>query len=191
MKKILVVATLLISCISASAQNFSFGGGFLNSRVNYDKDMTGTSNNGSNGFYVQGTAGKDFSSTFGIVAGLRYAFTSGDFLAGYGKTKNHYVGVPVMAKVNFVNTGDFKLFVFAGPTAYYGLSSKAEAAGLSTDLYKTSNLNRFNVTLGGGLGVDAMEVIRFTVGYDYGLMDRYDKFTSKTGDFRLGVAYLF
>ena len=47
------------------------------------------------------------------------------------------------------------------------------------------------ISVGGGIGIDAMEVIRFTLGYDYGLMDKMDNLKSKTGDIRIGVAYLF
>ena len=190
MKKILVAAALLISCITVSAQNFAVGGGFVNSST-----KTGNSSDALNGFYAQATADLNLSNAFAVVAGLRYMYTGGekDFLIWEGKVANHTIGVPVMAKANLFNNGDLKAFLFAGPTFYYGLSAKSKVGSATIDYYKNDTLNPLNVTVGGGIGLDAMEAVRFTVGYDYGVTNRYksDNVKANSGDIRFGVAFLF
>ena len=192
MNKILVAAILLIGCISASAQNFGVGGGFVNSSTRFGNSEA----DAMNGFYAQGTADLNLTNAFSIVAGLRYMYTGAnkDLFFFTGKTTNHTIGVPVMAKANLFNNGDLKAFIFAGPTFYYGLSSKSNVAGAVIDHYKDGPFNQFNVTVGGGVGLDAMEAVRFTIGYDYGVTNKYKANSStkaNTADIRFGVAFLF
>ena len=190
MKKILVAAILLIGCISASAQNFGVGGGFINSSTIFD----GGESNALNGGYAQVTADLNLANNFAVVAGLRYLYTGGnkDYFLWEGKVTNHTIGVPVFAKVNVFNTGDLKAFFFAGPTLYYGLSSKGKLGGITVNYYENI-FKPLNVTVGAGVGLDAMEAVRFTIGYDYGVTNRYKSDNSKahTGDIRFGVAFLF
>lgn len=190
MKKILVAAILFIGCISASAQNFGIGGGFINSSTKFD----GSESDALNGGYVQATADLNLSNAFSVVAGLRYIYTGGnkDYFFWDGKVTNHTVGLPVFAKVNVFNTGDLKAFFFAGPTVYYGLASKGSLGGITVNYYD-SLLKRLNVTVGGGIGLDAMEAVRFTVGYDYGVTNRYqsDNVKANSADIRFGVTFLF
>ena len=191
MKKILVAAILLIGCISASAQSFGVGGGFVNSSTRFGNRESDP----MNGFYAQGTADLNLTNAFSIVAGLRYMYTGAnkDLYLFTGKTSTHTLGVPVMAKANLFNNGDIKAFLFAGPTFYYGLSSKSNVGGLIVDHYNDGILKRFNATIGGGVGLDAMEAVRFTIGYDYGLTNRYqgDSVKANSADIRFGVSFLF
>jgi hypothetical protein len=190
MKKILVAAILLIGCIGASAQTFGVGGGFINSSTKYD----GGQSDPLNGGYVQATADLNLTSAFSVVAGLRYVYTGGskDYWLWEGKVANHTLGVPVFAKMNVFNTGDLKAFIFAGPTLYYGLSSKGTNGGITINYYNNI-FKPLNVTVGGGIGLDAMEAVRFTVGYDYGVTNRYqsDNAKANSADIRFGVTFLF
>ena len=190
MKKILVVAILLIGYISASAQNFGIGGGFVNSTTNI-----GNTSSAFNGGYVQATADLNLSNAFSVVAGLRYMYTAankGISLPFFGKTVSQAVGVPVFAKMNVINTGDMKAFLFAGPTLYYGLAFKSQSGELIANWYENETFKPLNVTVGGGIGLDVMEAVRFTIGYDYGVTNRLSTTSSKsnTGDIRLGVTFL-
>ena len=191
MKKILVAAILLLGCISASAQNFGIGGGFLNTSTVIEE-----SSSSLNGGYVQATADLNFASNFAVVAGLRYVYAGGNKgidLPFFGKTSSHTIGVPVFAKMNVFNNGDLKAFFFAGPTLYYGLSLKSQSGELVSNWYKNEVFKPLNITMGAGIGLDAMEAVRFTVGYDYGLTKRYNSSNTKShsGDIRFGVAFLF
>ena len=189
MKKILVASILLIGCISASAQSFGVGGGFINSTTKSEN-----TSDALNGGYVQATADLNLTSAFSVVAGLRYVYTGGnkDLLLWEGKVANHTLGVPVFAKFNVFNNGDLKAFLFAGPTLYYGLSSKSKVGSATVDNYDHT-FKPLNVTVGGGIGLDAMEAVRFTIGYDYGVTNRYqsDNFKANSADIRFGVAFLF
>ena len=191
MKKILVAAVLLIGCISASAQNFGIGGGFVNSATKFEN-----AESAFNGGYVQATADLNVSNAFAVVAGLRYMYTGGEkgiSLPFFGKTSSHTFGIPVFAKFNVLNTGDMKAFVFAGPTLYYGVAFKSQSGELVSNWYKNETFKPLNITVGGGIGLDVMEAVRFTVGYDYGLTNRLDSDNSKanSADIRFGVAFLF
>ena len=191
MKKILVAAILLIGCISASAQNFGIGGGFINSSTVIEGESSAL-----NGGYVQATADLNLTNAFAVVAGLRYVYAAGSKgidLPFFGKTTSHAVGVPVFAKVNVINTGDMKAFFFAGPTVYYGISLKSQSGELVANWYKNETFKPLNVTVGAGVGLDVMEAVRFTVGYDYGVTKRVDvqSTKSRSGDIRFGVAFLF
>lgn len=152
-----------------------------------------------NGGYVQATADLNVSDAFAVVAGLRYVYTGGEKNLYYvfdGKTTNHTLGVPVFAKFNVFNTGDLKAFLFAGPTLYYGVSSKSEVGGLTINNFDRTllpSLKPLNITVGGGIGLDAMEAVRFTIGYDYGVTNRYksDNYKGNSADIRFGVTFLF
>ena len=61
------------------------------------------------------------------------------------------------------------------------------------DPYKDSNYSRFDVMLGGGIGVEVMNKIRLTVGYDMGMLDRNsnDNVTLKRNRLTAGAALVF
>ena len=94
------------------------------------------------------------------------------------------------------------MFLFAGPTLQYGLSSKIKSktdvggivSGSSNstyDLYE-NDLKKFNVFLGGGAGVEVAN-IQITVGYDFGLMNisQNSNNTINRSGLKLGVGFLF
>ena len=110
-----------------------------------------------------------------------------------------------------------RLYVFAGPTFEIGLKSAdklsiAEIGEISynyytgkfssssdeiTDIVASSGLfpdqkvyDRFDVMLGGGIGLQVIKFLDIKVGYDYGLVNRYRKEVDKTvnrGQFYVGV----
>ena len=100
----------------------------------------------------------------------------------------------------------YAYFAFAGPSLAIGLSSKTDVTAAVLGQSSTTNVdnygkddegncsyNRTNLYLGAGLGVDLMNMVRVSLGYDFGLLNRsaVDKTTLKQNQFRIGVAYLF
>ena len=165
MKKILtsvLAASLMLLGTSAFAQ-VSVGAGYVNGKYTYTTSNNKASDN-ANGVY----AGFDYTvpvgDVFGLSAGLNYEFlTSKDYnvMGISGNLKEQYINAPV--RLNFgVNVGDSRVFAFAGPTFSYALSSKAEVGAFgitgTVDLYDKNVLgNRFDVMVGGGLGIDLMQ----------------------------------
>ena len=111
---------------------------------------------------------------------------------------------PVMLNYGFDLTRDFRVFVYAGPTFQFGILNKSKSSysaygGNSstgdssvTDLYGDNGYNRFNVLLGGGVGMIAGS-LQVLVGYDAALMDMDKSDNSKTGRsfIKIGVGRVF
>ena len=122
------------------------------------------------------------------------------------KTKEMYLSIPVTANYAYAVNKDVRVFAFAGPSLAIGLSSKTDVTAAVLGQSSTTNVdnygkddegncsyNRTNLYLGAGLGVDLMNMVRVSLGYDFGLLNRsaVDKTTLKQNQFRIGVAYLF
>lgn len=148
------------------------------------------------------TVSVDFEANFRLTK--HFGLSVGADLAGVvgyhfmkDNTKNLgeiYFNVPVRAKLYIPIGSNVALYVFAGPVASLDcLSVDAHAAG-STDNFKTRpTLTRFDVMLGGGLGVEVIKHIRATVGYDYGLLDRdtNPNVSIHTGVLKVAAYYMF
>ena len=96
--------------------------------------------------------------------------------------------------------GTLAIEPYVGPTFAYGLSSKGTAwdeltdATTTTDNYgDNSKYAKFDLQIGAGLAIDIVDMIRVTVGYNYGLIDRHSADDTKinTSNINFGVAYLF
>ena len=92
-------------------------------------------------------------------------------------------------------------FVYAGPTFSCGLNSTTEVGGSiggvggksgKHDNYADSDYNRFDILLGGGAGLDFGK-LRFTVGYDLGMLNRVssENFVQKRNVLHAGIGFLF
>lgn len=215
MKKIfatIMASVLMLAGTQAFAQ-VSLGAGYLNSstRTKVSDKVTSLP---LNGFYV----GADYLITegtgFGINVGAYYSYVTGtktksilgNLASGSANSTEMYLDLPVSFNYSVDLGGDLKGFVYAGPTFSLGLSSTVEASGSinipilgpiggSTEkmnLYDNSDLNRFDILVGGGVGVDYGS-IRFKLGYDLGLLNRYntDNMTMNRNILHVGVAYLF
>ena len=118
---------------------------------------------------------------------------------------------------NIIPDRMLRIYVFGGPTFEVGLKSadKLSVAGIGeisynyytgkfssssdeiTDIVASSGLfpdqkvyGRFDVMVGGGVGIQVIRFLDIKVGYDYGLVNRYRKEMDKTvnrGQFYVGV----
>ena len=61
------------------------------------------------------------------------------------------------------------------------------------NLYSDSDYKRFDVLVGGGAGVELMHRVRFSVGYNAGLLNRTSTANStlKRNQLHIGVAFVF
>lgn len=202
MKKILLTLALAGIMSGSAMAQISVGAGYLNQTTSTTTSV-GTSKGTSDGFY----AGADFSCH--IVAGLSvdpgvyYGFlTSKEDVLGIGvatsNTQSHYLYIPVNIKYG-VHVLDFlDVFAFAGPRFNVGLASTTTWNVLDvehkTDNYgEDSNMQRFDLALGAGIGVDLFQTVRIKFGYDWGLLDlnKTDAVTMNNSGWYVGAAFLF
>ena len=132
---------------------------------------------------------------------------------------DYFLAIPLHVKLGFniLPNKMLRLYVFAGPTFEIGLKSAdklsiAEIGEISynyytgklssssdeiTDIVASSGrfpdqkvYGRFDVMVGGGVGIQVIRFLDIKVGYDYGLVNRYRKEVDKTvnrGQFYVGV----
>lgn len=207
MKKfIITLAVLALGATAASAQNLSVSAAYLNSSFLASDQETAA----SNGFAVGVGAEKYFNQYLGVATGLYYSFLNqtvengigfgGISATGKSSTNEHYFTLPihVAGKVDF---GGFGLFAQAGPSLNLGLASSTKLTGSITGLgstentvdnYNESDYGRFDVLIGGKLGVEVAGA-RVFVGYNYGLLDRFksDNYSAHRSEISAGVSFLF
>lgn len=200
-KAIITIAIAVIAAIPSFAQA-SIGAGYLESTK-----KVGSVSSAQNGFYFGVDKALGNIGPFKVTPGvyLEYATSSEttDFfgLAGAsGKSTEMYLDVPV----NFSYSVDLegaKIFAYAGPTFSLGCLSNIEtsasilgkSSGVSNiDQYgDNSNYGRIDLMVGGGVGVD-INVLRLTVGYNYGLVDRDGGSADlHRSNLHIGVSFLF
>ena len=147
--------------------------------------------------------------TIGFAPGIQVGyFTGGDvnlpFNLGKASFNESYLAVPLDLNLHLPISEDMKFLIVAGPTLDLGLTSRAKLKDTSAeyDIYDgalgdMTKYNRFDVLIGGGLGLDVMDAVRFTVRYDYGLINRNGgNLTSgflkvHRSQLKLGVGFLF
>lgn len=215
MKKIILTLALVAAAATSAMAQFSVGAGYLN-QTTTSKYTSGSSTSktsvASDGFYVGADAAYNLGYGVSVVPGIYYGYLTNknadsfSSLASYDvTTKNHYIAVPVNFKYG-IGLGDMlNAFVYAGPQFEFGLSSKTTSTGTvagqssstTVDNYgDNSNLNRFNISLGAGIGVDVAEMVRVNFGYHYGLLNMYkgdnsSNYKINNSYWSVGAAFLF
>lgn len=154
----------------------------------------------ANGFYVGFGYSAEIMPGLSLNPGLYYEFLTDDdnftgMLLPLGKTTEHYVNVPLHISYGIQFAPTFKFFLYGGPTANVGIASNTAGAVLNVNRnnYEDDNYSRFNIMLGAGAGIEVMKKFRVTVGYDWGMLDRYtdDDFTIKRNRLMAGAAFIF
>lgn len=205
MKKIftaVLAAAMMLVGTSAFAQ-LSAGAGFMNSAFNNGKESTAL-----NGLYAGVSYNIPIAGGLGVAPGVYYSYLTkknsgklGTLVSYAGDRTDMYLAVPLDLNYGIRISDGFKALLFAGPTFSYGLSSKTKVtgsfagitAGSTTNNYENKNYSRIDVMLGGGVGFELENIVRFTVGYDYGMLDLDKTDTGKLHRSQLhaGVAFLF
>ena len=207
---ILLAASLMLLGTQAFAQ-MSVNAGYLNSTQSFGDSNTKSIN--SNGAYAGVSFNIPLSGGFAVAPGVYYSMitnkteASGRIpfldipISGASTFMEHAINVPLYFNYGMDLARDTNVFIYAGPTAQYGLASTTKLAGgvgeSSADRtynnYDNENYNRFNVYLGGGIGFQ-VSAIQITVGYDYGMMNLYkgDNATkTHRSNLKLGLGFVF
>lgn len=172
-----------------------------------------------NGFFVGGAYNIPIGeSGLGVEPGVYFSYQGANDVqlfkvAGYelklDRMSESYLAVPINVNFKIALTDGIKGLIYAGPTFSYGLTSKIEVGDTKYDIYSgdlksgdyetgsdylkdLADYKRFDVLLGGGVGVEFFNQFRFKVGYDFGLLDRGPSNVEiKRNQLTVGVAYLF
>ena len=216
MKKIYTIvlsAAMLLVATDAFAQ-LSIGVGYLNSTLTTTYKGKEQDKEPSNGLYMGAgfdlpILGENLKLTPGLYLSLltgKESTTFLDIVTLQSKFTEVAINLPVHLSYG-MDMGHAKLFVYGGPTFQYGISSKYKVDGTAAtalgviaadgviDNYKENDMSPFNIYLGGGLGADLNNLLRVTIGFDYGLLNLYKGDNENTKynryNFRVGVGYLF
>ena len=103
------------------------------------------------------------------------------------------VAVPVMLNVGLKLGDSFVIRPYAGPTVSYGFKEEASIGSISGNMYDVDEYKHLNVMVGGGLAFEFDNMVRFEVGYDYGLYKIYEALgsTLTRNQLHAGVAFIF
>lgn len=196
MKKIIITLALSALAATSAFAQFSVGAGYLNV-TNKTTIVNTSSTSNFNGFYVGG----DYTVELGgddlvMIPGVYYAMASNK--SNLATTTIQSLAIPIHFAYNVEISDMISIFPFAGPQMNIGLSSvtKTEIAGaqISIENYtEDSELNRINIALAAGLGIDLMETIRLKFAYNWGLLDlnKDEDIKLTNTNWQIGVAFLF
>ena len=218
MKKIIFVAAaaaLMSFSIDASAQ-LGIGAGFAKSDLKEKADIASIKQekvSNANGLYVNADYTFRFNHGLGFTPGIEWVFVGDSDIKelstidakGKAKFKEHYINVPL--KLNWgVDLKVVRVFVFAGPTLSFNVSSKTKTSGsvlgIETGESKVDTKDffdklggkygSFDLMMGAGAGVDIANRVRVKFGYDWGLVNRGNSdIKLHRQQLQLGVAFLF
>ncbi len=204
MKKLFVTMIALAAAVTAFAQfpaGLSVGAGYVSAKKTTKVDNHSDSRS-FGGFYVNADYNIAIGDTgFGVAPGVYVDLPIyKDELAGVDvKWKELNLGIPVMVNYGFPVADIIKIIPFAGPTVQFGISSKHISKRgnqkHTIDAYDggDESMKRLQLFIGGGVAVDIAEIVRVSLGYDAGLINRSNDSEVKVKDsgFHFGVAYLF
>ena len=203
MKKLFVTMIALAAAVTAFAQfpaGLSVGAGYVSAKKTTKADNHSDSRS-FGGFYVNADYNIAIGDTgFGVAPGVYVDLPIyKDELVGIDtKWKELNLGIPVMVNYAFPVADIIKIIPFAGPTVQFGISSKViQEQGNqkhTIDAYDGDDAQkRLQLFIGGGVAVDIAEIVRVSLGYDAGLLNRSNDSDIKAKDsgFHIGVAYLF
>lgn len=204
MKKLSIIlsAAMLLSGTTVFAQS-SIGAGYLNS-IDIVKTSNSTNSDPLSGFYVGFGYTVPIASGINFTPGLYYGYAAKSNATDLiittvsGKREDHFLNIPLSFSYGLDLTPDFRFFAYAGPSLSVGVVSKVTGTlgsnKSSYDRYQEdSSLNRFDILLGGGLGVEIMNKFRINVGYDLGMLNRYNNTSTayRRNQMTAGVAFVF
>lgn len=220
MKKVLLIVASLLIGMQAHAQ-LVVGAGYLHNIENTKSKEGKAIGDAShlNGFYLGASYNLAFGQHFGVAPGLYLdmLFQSKNVYEGSpisgipvaGSASANYTEVALNLPVNltcqFEVGSNATFFAFAGPTFQLGLMARSTfnvsasvgpihySKGDSYNHYgDKGDTNRFNLLLGGGVGVQVGD-LQFIVGYDHTLLNasKLESVTTGRHQIKAGVNFAF
>ena len=206
---------MMLAGTSMSAQNLAIEAGFGMSNTNFNVANLYKANADLFG----GTIGLAYRvplavEGLGFDTGLFFGYFTKSGIDAFAKILDNglsnvsfteeYLQVPLNLDFRIPMSDDMTLMIMAGPTLDLGLSStvKEKGSGMQYRIYDGmlsdfTKYRRYDVLIGGGLAFDVMDAVRFSVRYDYGLVNRNGgSFTGgllkiHRSQLKIGVGFLF
>lgn len=173
LRTVSIFAALIMSVNAYSQNQWYVTAGYLNSDNKASASSGGiTVTTNDRGFY----AGAGLEAP---VYGIDNFYLDGALLYSYlgdkdgDMTENmHMLNIPLRAKYKIYLSETFGIFGYGGPVASFGLAANNKSGNLSYSLYGSDGiLNRVDVKLGIGAGIELSQKIVFKIGYDWGLFN--------------------
>ena len=185
MKKLFVTLFATVAVAMAALAQPSVGAGFLMpmNQGMMEKNLSG--------FYAGLNYNVRLAGPVGIAPGVYFNYaTKSENSIDY---KQMGVAVPVMLNVGLKLGDSFVIRPYTGPTVYYGFKDEAAFGSINGDMFSLDDYQHLNVQVGGGIAFEFDNMVRFDVGYDYGLYKIYEAAGSKLtrNQLHAGVAYIF
>lgn len=171
--------------ISKKSPKYAVEGGYINPN-RYGSSVSSTY---FNGVRIGATANYKLKNNFSLLTGILYSVVYSDKNQGYPnstfvtyKTLGHFLDIPLRVTYNLPINKNLKAFAFGGPNINIGLFQKQDITSTQTysstdplyvkpktiDFYKESVLNRLNLQIGLGGGVQ-WKKYQLKSGYDFGI----------------------
>ena len=199
---ILSAALVLLASAPVFAQP-AVGAGYLNS-VDVVKSGNTTNSDPLSGFYAGVSFTVPVASGINFTPGVYYGYAAKSNATDLiitklsGKREDHFINVPLHFSYGLDLSPELRFFAYAGPSVSLGVASKVTSTvGSSSGSYdryqENSDLNRFDILVGGGVGVEVMNMFRLNIGYDLGMLNRYNNTNTqyRRNQLTAGVAFLF
>ena len=214
---LLIAAAMMTIGTNVSAQ-MSISAGYANSRTTFDIASFYKMHTNLNGVYAGLSYNIPLSAvgtgSLGIAPGLYASYLmkkDAGLAVVRGDLSESYLSVPFNFNLTFPVADGVKALAYAGPTFQCGLSSKVTVTGVTSvgetlgisgvsgdnDMYDGTisqylGYQRCDVLLGGGIGLEFEDMIRLTIGYDAGLLNRGGSAIAiHRNQFSIGLSYLF
>ena len=184
MKKLFVTLFATVAVAVAAMAQPSIGAGFLMPM------NQGLYENNLSGFYAGLNYNVRLAGPVGIAPGVYFNYaTKSENSVDY---KQMGIAVPVMLNVGLKVGDSFVIRPYAGPTVHYGFKDEGAIGSVTGNMYD-NDYQKLNVQVGGGIAFEFDNMVRFDVGYDYGLYKIYELAGSKLtrNQLHAGVAYIF
>jgi len=215
-----IVALLAMVCTASAQTIYRLEIGYTNPKRYFGSDIGSSSNfKGQglstyfNGGKLGGTAEFKLKNNFSLLTGVLYNYVYSNNLQGYPNstdvkyvTQSHSLDIPARAIYTLPISKSLKVFGFAGPNFNIGLSQTMKVTSTltypptsalyvnsgSVDLYKDDILNRVNLQIGVGGGIQ-WKRYQIKATYDFGLnnLDRTSSGNLRQKGWYLSVAYDF
>lgn len=207
--RISLIIVLLSAVCSLQAQTYRLELGY-NNPVRFG---AGVSSTYFNGIKLGGTAEFDLKNNFSLLTGALYNIVYSNKLQMYPsldsvnyKTFGHFIDIPVRLTYTYPINKNLKAFGFAGPNLNIGLFQNQQTSSTLTnelnifnnvtpgkvDLYGNSIINRLNLQIGLGGGVQ-WKKYQIKAGYDFGISNLNAKSTGvlNQSSWYVSLAYQF
>ena len=189
-KKISLVALATILSISFASAQVGIQAGYTSNKSSVENSKA------MNGFHVGPIYNMSIQGPVSLQYGLLYNYVtaSSTVLGITGKSTNHSIDIPVRVAASFPFASGFSSFVFAIPAFNIGLANPItnSLTNDKLDLYKDFDMQRFDLMLGAGAGLQYNNIgLKFS--YDFGMLNRYkDADPAQTvNSMKVGLFYNF